>query len=558
MKELIIKLLANYLSKEESEIEDLIEIPPNSEMGDFAFPCFSLAKDLRKNPAQIAQDLSKGIKSKDLEKIEAKGPYLNFFLDKSYLAQDIIKQILSEQEKFGRGKEKDRIMIEFPSPNTNKPLHLGHLRNISLGESVSRIFEFEGNKIIRANLNNDRGVHICKSMLAYQEFGKNKKPDRKSDHFVGDFYVLFSQKAKDNPEYETKAQEMLKKWEGGDRKILTLWKKMNKWALDGFKETYKLFGLKFDKEYYESKIYTKGRKIVEEGFKKGIFQKRADGAVFIDLRKEGLDEKILLRPDGTSVYMTQDLYLAKLKDQEFKLDGSIYVVANEQDYHFKVLFLILKKLGYKFADKMYHLSYGMVELPEGKMKSREGTVVDADDLIKNVQELAKGEIKERYPELKGKELEERSLKIALSALKYSLLKVNRSNAMLFNPKEEVSFEGDTGPYIQYSYARASSIIRKSRKKAGSEIKHLPEIHETELIKKLAEFPEIIQQSYKQLNPAIIANYSFQLAQIFNEFYHACPVINSPQEEFRLALVAAFKIVVKSSFNLLGIDVMEEM
>jgi len=395
-------------------------------------------------------------------------------------------------------------------------------------------------------------------MLAYQEFGKNKNPDKKSDHFVGDFYVLFSQKAKEDASYEEKAQEILKKWEAGDKKTIELWKKMNSWALDGFKETYKLFGLKLDKEYYESKIYLKGKEIIELGLKKGVFSKRNDNAIIIDLTKDGLDEKVLLRPDGTSVYITQDLYLAKLKDEEYNLDGSIYVVANEQDYHFKVLFLILKKLGFKFADKLHHLSYGMVELPEGKMKSREGTVVDADDLILKVKEISKEEIKKRFPEIKEKELDARSLKIALSAIKFSLLKVDKTKNLLFNPKEEVSFEGFTGPYIQYSYARASSIVRKSKKKAKITGKEKVEEKESALIKKLGEFPEIVSQAEKQLNPAIVANYSFQLSQIFNEFYHSSKVIYSEKEEFLLSLVESFRIIIRSSLSLLGIDVIEEM
>ena len=559
MKEIIARLLAKELKKKEEEILSLIETPPSSELGDFAFPCFSLAKEFKKNPVEIAKSISKKIKlSKEIEKIEVKGAYLNFFLNKSSLASDIIKQILKEKAKFGTSKKKEKIMVEFPSPNTNKPLHLGHLRNMSLGESVSRILEFLGANVIRASLNNDRGVHICKSMLAYQEFGKNKNPDKKSDHFVGDFYVLFSQKAKEDASYEEKAQEILKKWEAGDKKTIELWKKMNSWALDGFKETYKLFGLKLDKEYYESKIYLKGKEIIELGLKKGVFSKRNDNAIIIDLTKDGLDEKVLLRPDGTSVYITQDLYLAKLKDEEYNLDGSIYVVANEQDYHFKVLFLILKKLGFKFADKLHHLSYGMVELPEGKMKSREGTVVDADDLILKVKEISKEEIKKRFPEIKEKELDARSLKIALSAIKFSLLKVDKTKNLLFNPKEEVSFEGFTGPYIQYSYARASSIVRKSKKKAKITGKEKVEEKESALIKKLGEFPEIVSQAEKQLNPAIVANYSFQLSQIFNEFYHSSKVIYSEKEEFLLSLVESFRIIIRSSLSLLGIDVIEEM
>lgn len=532
----------------------LIEIPPNDEFGDLAIHSYKL-----KLPPQ---ELKNKIKlPKYIEKTEIKGPYLNFFINKSILANSIIKDILSKKEKYGRNKSKEKIMVEFPSPNTNKPLHLGHLRNIALGESISRILEFNGNKVIRASINNDRGIHICKSMLAYIKFGKGdspKKQQKKSDHFVGDYYVLFSKKAKEDPSLESEAQDLLIKWEAGDKKTIEVWKKMNKWALDGFKETYKTLGIKHNKEYFESKVYKKGKEIVEIGLKKGIFTKREDGAVVIDLTQEGLDEKVLLRPDGTSVYITQDLYLAKLKDEEYNLDGSIYVVANEQDYHFKVLFLILKKLNFKFANKLHHLSYGMVELPEGRMKSREGNVVDSDNIINETKSLAKEEIQKRFKDISKKELEDRSLKIAISAIKYKLLRVDIVKNMLFNPNEAISFEGDTGPYLQYSYARAFKILKKTNKNNIKLIEYPLEDQEYKLCKKLAEFPEQVHFSFENLNPTYIANYALSLAQSFNEFYHACPVLNSDKESFRLKLVECFTIVMKQSLNLLGIDVLEEM
>lgn len=560
-KKEIVSLLSRHVALNKEEISSLLEVPLNEEFGDYAFPCFRISK----NPIEIAKQVAKKLKAgEEVERIEAVGPYINFFINKNKLAE----QILRIKEDYGKKKEKGKkIMVEFPSPNTNKPLHLGHLRNMAIGESISRILEFSGNTIIRTNLNNDRGIHICKSMIAYEKWGKNnnpKKAKKKSDHFVGDYYVLFNKKAKQNPELEKQAQIFLQKWEKADKKTLQLWKKMNKWALDGFKQTYKLFGIKFNKEYFESETYKKGKEIVEEGLKKGIFIKQPDNSIIIKIGqrgKEDLGEKILLRADGTSVYVTQDLYLAKLKQKQYHPDTSIYVVGNEQNYHFKVLFLILKKLGFK--QDLHHLSYGMVNLPSGKMKSREGEVIDADDFIKNIQALSKKELKKRY-KLSKKELENRSLKIALSAIKYALLKVDSSKNMLFNPKEAISFEGDTGPYLQYSYARASSILRKAKtkkrkkgKKSKNPVKQLVE-KEIRLVKKIDKFPEIIALSSSKLNPSFISNYAVELAHIFNDFYHSCPVIGDESESLRLSLVKAFKITIKNALYLLGIEVMEEM
>jgi arginyl-tRNA synthetase len=564
--------IANILEKSlrESNINiptkdliNLIEIPPNSEMGDFAFPCFSLASKLKKSPQQIAQELKiklEKILSKSFEKIESNGPYLNFFINRKLLAVNLIKDILTKKDSFGRlNKNNKNVMIEFPSPNTNKPLHLGHLRNMSIGESISRICEFNGFNIIRANLNNDKGVHICKSMLAYKKFGKNKKPDKKTkpDHFVGDFYVMFNEKSKKNPSLEKEAQEFLKKYEAGDKETIELWKKMNKWALDGFKETYKKFGIKLDKEYYESQIYEKGKEIIYDGLKKGLFYKTDDGAIASRLIINSvLTDKILLRADKTSLYITQDIYLAKLKFEEFNLNSSIYVVANEQDYHFNVLFEILEKLGIASKQKLKHLSYGMVFLPTGKMKSREGTVVDADDLIEEIRKLMEQELKERE-KLSKKELEKRSLLIALSAIKYFLLKIESKKNMIFNPKESINLEGDTGPYLLYSYARANSILKKAKKSSQISFEEL-EQEEINLIKKLSLFKEIVVKSYNSLNPSLIANYSYELSKLFNEFYSKCPVLNSEKESFRLKLVESFKQVLKNSLYLLGIDVLERM
>ena len=564
VKILSIILVENRINFPNEEIEKLIEIPPSSEMGDFAFPCFVLAKEMKKSPNLIAEDFAKKITKNltdKIEKVKAIGPYINFFLNKQQDSEKVLKEILKLKNSYGKNSDNKigRVMIEFPSPNTNKPLHLGHLRNMAIGESVSRILEFGGNKVIRANQTNDRGIHICKSMLAYQKSGNGKKPDKKPDHFVGDFYVMFSKMAKENPGLEKEAQEMLVKWEKGDKDVLALWKKMNKWAFDGMDETYKRFGIKHDANYYESKIYTKGKEIIFDGLNKGIFKKRDDGAIIIDLTNDGLDEKVVLRADGTSIYITQDLALAKLKAEK-NIDGSIYVTGNEQDYHFKVLFLILKKLGFKFADNLKHLSYGMVGLPEGKMKSREGNVVDADELMDEVQNLAREELEKRQ-KLPKRELEKRASKIALSAIKYHFLKTDIFKNMVFDPKESISFDGNTGPYLLYSYARANSILKKAKVK---EIKKFSvgkfEKQEWELTKKLSEFPVVVKDAGEKYNPSLIAHYSYELAQLFNEFYHACSVMEAEKNkrDCRLALVESFKIVLKNSLNLLRIETLEEM
>jgi len=556
-KEEIIKTLSKELRKPQKEIRPLIEIPPDSSLGDYAFPCFSLATLKKKSPVEIASEIAGKLKpTARIEKIENKGPYVNFFINKKKMAEKIVKI----KDSYGKGKSKKKIMVEFLSPNTNKPLHLGHLRNIVIGESVSRILEFSGNKVIRSVLYNDRGVHICKSMTAYKLYGEDKDPDieeRKQDHFVGDFYVLYSQKLKKNPKLEEENKKCLQNWEKGDPETISLWKKMNGWAYNGFKQTYDLFGISFDKEYHESDIYKKGKEIIKEGLKKKIFTKKGK-AVVINLGKVGkedLGEKILLRSDGTSVYITQDIALAKIKDEEFKLKGSIYVTGNEQIYHFKVLFEILKRLKFKFSNNLHHLYHGMVEVPEGKLKSREGKTVDADYIIAQTNNLAIEELKKRYT-LPHKVYEERGLKIALSAIKYNLLKTDIMKNLLFNPSEAISFEGDTGPYLQYSYARASSILKKAGLPKKLEINLLPA--EVQLIKKLDKFPETVDNAASSLNPSLVANYALQLAHSFNEFYHSCPVIGDENEAFRLELVKVFRIVMRNTLYLLGIEAIEEM
>ena len=567
MKDVISNLLIKALKKEgialkKEEVEKFIEFPPSPEMGDYAFPCFFLADKLKQSPDEIAIDIRGNIANfpDELEDIQTKGPYINFFLNRKTMALNLIEEVKSLGKKYGKlNVKKEKTMVEFPSPNTNKPLHLGHLRNMTIGESVSRILEFNGEKVIRANLNNDRGIHICKSMAAYKFYGRKRTPKtakKKPDHFVGDFYVMFNKKEKENEKMEIESHRLLQKWEQGDKEVMQLLETMNKWALKGFEETYSKFGIKHDVEFFESALYKKGKEMVEDGLKDKIFKKKEDGAVIVDLKKEGFGEKVLLRADGTSIYITQDLYLAKLKYKKYKMNKSIYVVGNEQNYHFEVLFAILKKLGFNF-DGLKHLSYGMVNLPEGKMKSREGTVVDADDLIEDVQKLVKKELESRY-KLSKRQLEERSLKIALAAIKYILLKVDTKKDMVFNPKESIDFEGDTGSYILYSYARASSILKKL-KKIGEKYS-LDEIEEKEvaLVKKLSDFKGVVLKSFNELNPSLIANYAYQLSRAFNDFYHACPVISSERESFRVDLVISFKQILNNSLYLLGIEPLERM
>jgi arginyl-tRNA synthetase len=565
MKDAVVDLLARHLSGDlsRSEIEHLIETPPSEDLGDFAFPCFPLARVVKKSPAAIAGELAKKLEGAPIvAKVKATGGYLNIFVDTKAMAARVVAD--APCDAFGRPPSSAspagrRVVVEFSSPNSNKPLHLGHLRNMAIGESTGRLLSFCGDQVVRTSINNDRGVHICKSMLAYAECGSGATPEtagKKSDHFVGDYYVLFGRKAAGDGSWNVRAQELLQKWEAHDGPTIALWTKMNTWAFDGFAATYRLFGVAFDKEYFESDLYQSGKEIVADGLARGVFKKRGDGAVVADLEKENLGEKVLLRPDGTSVYIVQDLSLAVLKDKEYHYGLSLYVVGNEQEHHFAVLKALLRRLGDPIADRISHLSYGMVELPEGKMKSREGTVVDADDLINDTRELAKAELKERYS-LSEEETEGRSLKIALAAIKYQLLKVDIAKNMVFDPKKAISFEGDTGPYLLYSYARASSIMRKAGELPAAGAVELDK-SEIRLVKKIAAFPGTVQAAAGRLSATIVAVYAFELAQAFNEFYHACPVIGSGSAGFRLALVRAFRAVLKKCLWLLGIEEIEEM
>jgi arginyl-tRNA synthetase len=564
-KEEIINIL-----KKEVKGKITLENPPDSKLGDYAFPCFELAKQLKKSPVEIAKDLALKIKpNKYIKEIKSTGPYVNFFINESILNEIILNEVLKQKENYGSWPKKNkRVVIEYPAPNTNKPLHLGHVRNMLIGESLSRILEFNGFKVFRINLNNDRGIHICKSMLAYQKYGKNKTPEsekKKSDHFVGDFYVLYNKKLKQHPELEKEAQEMLRKWESGDKETVELWKKMNKWAINGFNETYKTFGIKHDKTYNESEHYKKAKEVVLNNLKKGIFKKDEEGNIFVELEKYKIPNKILLRADGTSVYMTQDLMLAQLKYKDFQMDKSIFVVGSEQKLHFRQLFKILELIGFKNFDGCYHLAHGMIALPEGRMKSREGTVVDADDIVDNMIVLAKQEIKKRH-ELDKKEIEKRAEQIGVGALNFFILKYDALKDFVFNPKESISFEGETGPYIQYAHARICSILRKFGKnidkgfidKAGLFL--LKEKQETELIKLLGKFPDVVENAASSYKPSLISRYLLDLSQSFNEFYHIHQILKEKEElrNARILLIDSVRQVLKNGLNLLGIKAPERM
>jgi arginyl-tRNA synthetase len=530
-----------------------------------------LSKKFKKNPVEIAKDLSVKIKPEGfIKEIKEAGPYLNFYIDKGKMAEKVVKEILLKKEKYGLKKKTNKVvLVEYPGPNTNKPLHLGHVRNMALGYCLINLVNAAGYKAIPVNINNDRGVHICKSMLAYDKWGKGDTPEKskmKSDFFVGKYYVMFNQKAKEHPELEKEALEWVKKWEEGDKKVRALWKKMNKWALDGFKETYNKFNIKFEKEYFESQTYEKGKEIVLGGLKKGLFEKDEEGAVFADLSKKNYGKKVLLRADGTSVYVTQDIYLAKERYDDFKYDKLIYVVATEQNYHFKVLFELLKILKFPFADKVYHFAYGMVNLPTGRMKSREGTVVDADEIVKDMEDLARKETKKRHKGISKKELDKRASQLGMAAIRFYMLKYEPIKDMLFDPEVSISFEGETGPYVQYAHARICSVLKKQKGKGKVNYKLLDTkeeeklFREQKLVSLLSQYPETVEQAGTLYRPHLITRYLLDLSQSFNEFYHSCPILQAPKPimEARLKLITAVKQVLANGLNLLGIEAPEEM
>lgn len=555
--------------------EDMIvaEFPPKPELGDIGFPMFSYAKIFRMNPAMLAVQIAavlEPVQSEDgtaLGVAKAVGPYLNVYFNREALSRHIFRNGTNFSQTPLAGR---KVMIEFSCPNTNKPLHLGHLRNNVLGESLSRIMKTAGAEVQKVNLINDRGIHICKSMLAYQVYGGGRTPEDeglKSDHFVGKYYVLFNTLKAEDPAAEEKAQELLRKWEAEDPEVMNLWKKMNAWAVEGIKATYARQGISFDRYYYESQTYKKGKEEILAGLERNIFYREDDGSIWANLEDIGLDRKVLLRKDGTSLYITQDIGTAIYRHDDWPFDQLIYVVASEQQYHFRVLFEILKRLGYEWAKDLYHLSYGLVNLPSGRMKTREGTVVDADDLIDELASLAQKEIAERERESAIDDAAQVAEKIALGALHYYLLQTSPIKDMLYNPEQSLSFTGNTGPYIQYMGARACSILRKFEKGEGNAGKgmvtpsKLSADADWMLVRRLLALQEAVELAARSKEPSVIAAYAHDLASDFSSWYRDNPVLASEDPDLsatRVELVKAVKAALEKVCWMLCIPFLEEM
>ena len=550
--------------------------------GDFTIVTFPLVKILKKNPDLIAVGLGDVLSTQSnfVESYNVVKGFLNLKIKNSFF----LNNFNSVKDNFDKVPEKNEtVMVEYSSPNTNKPLHLGHIRNNLLGFSVAQILKQDGYNVIKTQIINDRGIHICKSMLAWEKFGNGETPkssNTKGDKFVGNYYVEFDKnyksqiadliangqtedEAKKNAALIQEAQQMLLNWEKGDEKVRNLWNEMNSWVYEGFGETYKRLGVDFDQVQYESNTYILGKDLIQEGLIKGILFRKDDGSVWCDLTDEGLDQKLLLRSDGTSVYMTQDLGTAVQRFKDNDIQKLIYTVGNEQDYHFDVLFKILKKLGYNWAENLYHLSYGMVELPEGKMKSREGTVVDADDLMQEMYETAKEKAQElgKLENLSDSEKEKSYETVGLGALKYFMLKVDPKKKMLFNPKESIDFNGNTGPFIQYTYARIQSLLSKAEYKEQTVSEYAMNDSEKELVMNLSNFKEVVSKAAETLSPALVANYVYDLVKSYNSFYQNNPILNQDNEntkQFRLELSSLTGKTIKKGLSLLGIETVDRM
>ena len=538
--------------------------------GDYTLVVFPLLRTTRQSPDATGDAIGSWLvgNCKEISAYNSVKGFLNLSLSNDYW-KEALEQAASDPS-FGQlpptGK---RIMVEFSSPNTNKPLHLGHVRNNLLGFSVSELLKAAGNEVIRATLVNDRGVHICKSMYAWQQRFDGATPEstgKKGDHLVGDCYVEYARMEKEDPTVIDKVHEMLVKWEEGDPEVRALWQMMNGWVFDGFEQTYKALGITFDKTYYEHDTYLLGKELVQKGLDMGVFTRDPDGSVWCDLTADGLDRKLLLRSDGTSVYITQDLGTAEKRFSEYRLDSHIYVVGDEQNYHFQVLKLILSKLGFAWADQIYHLSYGMVELPEGKMKSREGTVVDADDLIEKMYQEAKATSEEsgKLDNVSDEEKDRLYSMIGLGALKYFILKVDPKKKMLFNPKESIDFNGNTGPFIQYTHARIQSILRKAAEQ-GFAASAAPGVQlspkETRLVKLISSYPQKVGEAAASLSPALIANYCYELAKEFNQYYHDTSILHEPDASLlsmRLELISTLASVLRRAMKILGIELPDRM
>lgn len=547
---------------------------------------FPYLKGSHKRPEETAEEIGRWLEENidAIDKFNVVKGFLNLSVAPSYWLTQLHE--IEADENFGITPVKDDaelVMVEYSSPNTNKPLHLGHVRNNLLGYSLACILEANGKRVVKTNIVNDRGIHICKSMLAWQKWGNGATPEStgmKGDHLIGHFYVEFDRhykeerkslealgmsedEAKEKTPLMIEAREMLRKWEAGDEEIRNLWKMMNEWVYAGFDQTYKRLGVNFDKIYYESETYTEGKDLVLRGLEKGEMYRKEDGSVWADLTSEGLDQKLLLRSDGTSVYMTQDIGTAKLRYQDYPIEKMIYVVGNEQNYHFQVLSILLDRLGFKWGKDLTHFSYGMVELPEGKMKSREGTVVDADDLMDEMIANAREAAAERFADMPREEADEIARIVGLGALKYFLLKVDPKKNMLFNPKESIDFNGNTGPFLQYTYARIRSVCRRAEKELSecSFANAIPSEKEQVLIQKIAEFPTVVADAGKSYSPALIANYCYELAKEYNQFYHDYPILREADEATRCLRLKLSKVTARTlrvGVALLGIEMPERM
>ena len=556
--------------------------------GNLTLVVFPFVKMAHKSPEQTAQEIGDYLQEHcvAVEKFNVVKGFLNICIGNGAWIE--LLRTIDSDEYFGiqsANEQSPLVMIEYSSPNTNKPLHLGHVRNNLLGWSLAKIMEANGNKVVKTNIVNDRGIHICKSMLAWLKYGNGETPEsagKKGDHLIGDYYVAFDkhyreqikelmaqgmdeEQAKQEAPLIKEAHEMLVKWENNDPEVRALWEKMNNWVYAGFDETYKTMGVSFDKIYYESQTYLKGKAKVEEGLAKGLFERHEDNSVWADLTNEGLDQKLLLRSDGTSVYMTQDIGTAEMRFQDYPIDKMIYVVGNEQNYHFQVLSILLDRLGFKWGKELVHFSYGMVELPNGKMKSREGTVVDADDLMALMMEDAYKTSMElgKFDDMSEEERREIARIVGMGALKYFILKVDARKNMLFNPEESIDFNGNTGPFIQYTYARIRSILRKAAEQNIPLTSHQSDLtaKEIELIQKMNEFGTAVAQAGKDYSPSGIANYCYELTKVFNQFYHDYSILNEPDEQkkqIRLVISRNVAKIIKNGMSLLGIEVPERM
>lgn len=570
VKEKILCAISELSGKETANLPELVtEIPPQQELGDLAFPMFKYAKELHLAPPKIAAEVQNKLTNCELiAKSEIKGSYLNIFLNRGILSQTALSRILEQKENVGTLPAKnEKVLIEFSCPNTNKPLHLGHCRNNVLGDSIARIYKKAGFDVATVNLINDRGVHICKSMLAYQKFGNGCTPEstnKKSDHLVGDFYVRFAKEAESDSHLNDEAQEMLVKWEAKDPEVRTLWEKMNNWAINGIQETYDKMGIHFDYVQRESKTYILGKDIVQEGLEKGVFYKEKDNSIWVNNEDVGLDKKIVLRSDGTSIYITQDMGTLVMRQKSFGFDKMIYVVGSEQIYHFQTLFAIMKKLGYKWADNCYHLSYGMVNLPDGKMKSREGKVVDADNLMEELQRMSYDVVCEKHPDWTDEEKQDTARKISLGAMKYYLLNFNTGKDVMFDPKKSISFDGNTGPYLQYTTARINSLL----KKAGNVNFNFESLknysfrdEEWQVISMLMQFEHAVAQAAAEYSPLEICSYLYDLVRLYSKMYHELPIVTAEKQdekEVRLMITKAVQYVLTAGLEMLGIDALEKM